>query len=162
AVARALEKVSASLDESEQTIELEEALARLFGLLFECSECCFGLPETALGSIETVRSAINRNARWLSAGDAENLRTAIDGLISIPKGQEDHGKADALVELLKKPPTAGERWAVLGRSPRICASLISGLRRHGLTPVVTAISSVTSESEYDGLVLAGWPNDSRF
>ena len=163
AVARALERASASLDENDQAVELEEALARLFGVLFECSECCFGPPETAIESIESARSAINRNARWLRSYGATNLAEAINGLLSIIKDGSEHTKARALVELLTDRMLGkGESWAVVGRSSRTCAGLVGGLRDHGLNPVVTAISSMTYEREYDGIVLAGWPNDSRF
>ncbi len=163
AIARALEGASASLDENDQTVELEEALALLFGVLFECSECCFGPPETAIESIESARSAINRNARWLRLDIAANLTEAIDGLRSLIKGGSDRSKASALVNLLAdRMLDNGECWAVIGRSSRTAACLVQGLKDCGLDPVVTAISSVTYEREYNGIVLAGWPNDSRF
>lgn len=163
AVARALESASASLDESDEAIEVEEAVARLFGVLFECSECCFGAPEKAGESIASVRSNINRNARWLRADSAANLAEAIDGLLSIVEVGSDHAKAGALVELLAdRMLDKGESWVVVGRSPRTCTGLVRGLNDHGLDPDVIAISSMTFEHEYDGIVLAGWPNDLRF
>jgi hypothetical protein len=163
AIARALEGASASLDENDQTVELDDGLARLFGVLFECSECCFGAPDTAIESIESVRSVISRNARWLRSDISANLAEAIDGLRSLVKDKSDHSKAGALVNLLgDRMLDKGESWAVLGRSSRTAACLVQGLKNYGLAPVVTAISSMTFESEYDGIVLAGWPNDPRF
>jgi hypothetical protein len=163
AIARALESASASFHENDQTIELEDALARLFGVLFECSECCFGGQGTALQSIEAARASIARNARWLPPEGAARLRQAIDGLVSISCERTCHAKAGALVDLLSdRVAGKGERWVVVGRSVRTCSSLAAGLREYELTPVVTAVSSLTPESEYDGIVLAGWPNDARF
>lgn len=163
AIARALENASASLEENDQTIELEDALSRLFGVLFECSECCFGRQETALQSIEAARSSIARNARWLPADGAAALHDAINGLVSIAGTQTCHAKAGVLVDLLAdRVAGKGECWAVVGRSVRACNGLAASLKEYGLNPVVTAISALTPDSEYDGTVLLGWPNDARF
>jgi len=74
-VAGALERVASSLDGREEVIGLEEAIARLFSLLFECSESCFGAPDGALTSLETSRAILNQNSRWLSPASAADLKT---------------------------------------------------------------------------------------
>jgi hypothetical protein len=163
AIASALEAASASLDETDETVELDEALARLFSVLLECSESCFGPAASANETIEVAKSAIKQNARWLSADTAASLAQAVDGLVSVIKDGSERSKARALVELLGNAMLQkGESWLVVGRSSRTCAGIVDGLQRHGLRPDVTAISSTTFGHEYDGIVLVGWPNDARF
>jgi hypothetical protein len=100
AIASALETASASLDENDETIELDEAVARLFSVLFECSESCFGPASGANETIDVARSAIRRNARWLGADTAASLAHAIDGLLSVIEDASERPKAHALVALL--------------------------------------------------------------
>jgi hypothetical protein len=91
------------------------------------------------------------------------LTEATTGLASSVKHGSNQSKAGALVELLKdRMVTMGQSWAVLARSSRTCPYLSSPLYARGLDPDVAAISSFSVSDKYDGLVLAGWPNDPRF
>jgi hypothetical protein len=161
-IAGALEAASSSFDETDQSIELDEALKRLFVVLFECSESCSRPADTMLQSIESARALINKNSRWLEPERAAALKDAITGLISVIEDSSDRPKAAALIELLTERVQKGESWAVVGRSPRTCARLADNLRDHGLHLDVAPISSISFQNEYDGIVLAGWPNESRF
>ena len=161
-VARALEDTSEVLGESEETVDLDEALARLFGVLFECSECCFGVPEVTSETIEYAEFALARNARWLSSGGAKSFATAISGLRAIVQDQSERDKGRALVELLMDRADKSDTWAVVARSPSSCAGLKRGLQSYGLAPSVAAITSLTAKNDYDGIVVAAWPNDARF
>jgi hypothetical protein len=162
-ISAALEAASASLDEIDETVELDEALARLFNVLLECSESCFGPSPDVKEAVDIAEAAIKRNARWLGSETAANLKAAIGGLISYVEDRSERSKANTLIGLLAEAiTTKRESWLVVGRSPRICSTVADGLHRHGMTPDVCAISSVTPAREYDGIVLLGWPNDARF
>jgi hypothetical protein len=80
ATAAALEHAAEMIADREEALEAEEALARLFTILFECSECCFEVSAGTASDLLAAREHMTRHAKWLEPPLAEKLREAIDGL----------------------------------------------------------------------------------
>jgi hypothetical protein len=157
--AESLERVAEMIGDSEEAFEIEEALARLFKILFECSECCFGVGEGTASDLRAAREHMARHARWLEPAVAEKLQDAIDGLeraIASGFGQQ---KADAFLRILTEHDG---QWAVAARSPRTAELLREGLDTLRADLPVLPVSAISPDHEYDGVIVPAWPNDQRF
>lgn len=159
AAAASLERVAEMIGDSEEAFEVEEVVARLFRVLFECSECCFGVGEGTAGDLRAAREHMARHARWLEPAVAEKLRDAIDGLeCAIARGSGQQ-KADAFLRILTEHDG---QWAVAARSPRTAELLREGLDTLGADLPVLPVSAISPDHEYGGILVPAWPNDQRF
>ena len=159
AAAASLERVAEMIEGTEEVEEVEEALGGLFRVLFECSECCFGVGEGAVGDLQVARDGMARHARWLEPQVVSALRDAVDALeraVTIGSGGE---KAEALLSILAE---GDGRWAVVARSPRTAERLREDLGDLGTDVAVLPVSAVNGDHEYDGIIVPAWPNDQRF
>ena len=159
AASTSLERVAAMITDREEVPEVEEALARLFTILFECSECCFGVGETISSDLQATREQMARDSRWLEPVVRYELRNAVDALeqaITIGFGDE---KGDALLSIYTG--IAG-KWLVAVRSPRAAQRLQQDLSTIGVDLLVLPVSAVTSGHKFAGIILPSWPNDYRF
>jgi hypothetical protein len=158
AAATSLENAAGMIGGERETPELDEELGRLFGLLFECSECCFGTGSSITENIAAARGGIARHFRWLRPDAAGKLRDAIDRLEQAARSQAQE-KMEALVQILTK---AQGEWAVVARSPRAADLLKSQLDALGVNVPVLPITTMGPDHEYDGIVVPAWPNEQRF
>ena len=159
AASTSLERVAEMIADCEEAPEVEEALARLFTILFECSECCFGVGEATNSDLQAAREQMARDLRWLEPVVRQELRNAVDALeraITIGFGDE---KEDALLSIY-----TGEagKWTVGVRSPRTAQRLQQDLNALGVDLPVLPVSAVTPDHEFAGIILPSWPNDYRF
>jgi hypothetical protein len=159
AAAASLECVAEMIGDREETLEVEQALGRLFGILFECSECCFGVGEEIFNDLRAAREHTVKHARWLELSVAEKLRKAIDELERAIKNGVGQQKADAFLNILTKHDG---QWAVTSRSPRTVERLRKKLDGLGADVTVLPVSTMSSDHEYRGVIVPGWPNDQRF
>ena len=74
AAAVTLEHAAEMIADREEALEAEEALARLFGILFECSECCFGASVGTASDLRATRERIEQHARWFEPALVAELR----------------------------------------------------------------------------------------
>ena len=160
AVAESLERAAGMLREDDGD-EGEEMLSRLFGILFECSECCFGVDEETGDNLHVVREKVTRYGSWLRLEVARHFQEAIsrleDAVDRGPCGQE---KAAAILELISK--RQHEPWAVTARSPRTAASLRRGFAIHGVDVPVLTVPAISTEVDYAGVIVPAWPNERKF
>lgn len=159
AAAASLERAAAMIAEREETFEVEEALARLFRVLFECSECCFGVGEGTVSDLSGVREQLARHVRWLESAVAEELRIAVDALERAVTTGAGEQKADAFLNILTDHEG---QWAVAARSPRTAERLREGLDALGADLPVMPVSAVSPDQEFTGIIVPAWPNDQRF
>lgn len=159
AAAASLERVAEMIGESEEALEVEEALARLFRVLFECSECCFGVGEGTACDLSAAREQMARHARWLEPAVAEELRDAVDALERAVANGSGGQKADAFLSILTEHDG---QWAVAARSPRTAERLRDGLDALGADLPVLPVSAISPDHEYGGIIVPAWPNDQRF
>ncbi len=157
--AASLERVAEMTADREEAFEVEEALARLFRILFECSECCFGVGEGTIIDLRAVREQIAQRARWLEPGVRETLRDAINALEGAVTSGSGEQKANAILNILADHDGS---WAVAARSPRTAERLRSGLDALGADLPVLPVSAVSPDQEFDGIIIPAWPNDQRF
>ena len=68
AAAASLERVAEMIADNEEAFEVEEALARLFRVLFECSECCFGIPDGTINDLHAAREQMAQPREMAGAG----------------------------------------------------------------------------------------------
>ena len=160
AVAVALEVVAAKIDGAEEKSETEDLLARLYGILLEFSECCFEVGEEVKSDLRLARRNFARDRMWMTQDVSQEFQSAIDRLESISDGGSGrNGKADALLSVLVE--TEG-RWAIACRLARTVDHLRAGLSALGSDVPVLPIRAIQPENEWDGIILAAWPNGRRF
>ena len=159
AAAASLEHVAELTAGREEAFEVEEVLGRLFRMLFEFSECCFGVGEGTIDDLRTAREQMARHSKWLEPDVVKEFRSAFNALertISIGSGEQ---KADAVLSILADH---NGQWAVAARSPRTAERLRTGLHVLGASPTIVPISAVCPDHEFDGIIVPAWPNDHRF
>lgn len=161
AVAEFLERGAAVIKTSEEVHESEEILFGLYGILCECSECCFGVGEETIANLRSVREKMARHARWLEPAVNRELQGAITNLEDIiysnSFGKE---KAQALLDILRHRNKG--QWAVAARSPRTAEQLRAKLLNCGVNVPVLPIPAFRIDTEYAGIVVPAWPNRQRF
>jgi len=159
AAAESLERVAEKTANHEEAFEVEEALARLFRILFECSECCFGVGEGTISDLRAAKEQLSQHARWLEPAVRGELLQAVNALeraCTLGSGEQ---KADAILSILADRDGT---WAVVARSPRTAERLRDGLDALGADVPVLPVSAVSTDHEFNGIVLPAWPNDKRF
>ena len=159
AAAASLERVAQVTENREEAFEVEEALARLFRILFECSECCFGIEEGTISDLRAAQDQIAHHARWLESAVREDLRDAVNALKGAVTNGSGEQKADAILSILADHDGT---WAVTARSPRTAERLQHGLNALGADLPVLPVSTVSPDHEFDGIIVPAWPNDQRF
>ena len=160
AVVTVLEGVATKIKGAEERSETEELVARLYGILLEVSECCFGVGEEVKSELSLAKRNFARDRMWMTQDVAQELQSAIDRLEGILEGGSGrNSKADSLLKVLEE--TEG-RWAVACRSARTADHLRSGLSALAPDVPVVPIQAIRQEDEWDGIVLVGWPNGRRF
>ena len=160
-VAASLERAAAMIEDGEEVHESEEMLARLFGILFECSECCFGVGEETKANLQAARNQVTRDGRWLDPKVASELQEGGCRLENvIASGAYGQGKADALLNFVLDENH--EPWVVAARSPRTAESLRAGFDDLGVNVPVLPVSTITPDNDYAGIIVPAWPNEQRF
>ena len=159
AAAASLERVAEMTVDREEAFEVEEALAHLFRILFECSECCFGVGEGTVSDLRTAREQIAQYSKWLEPAVHEELLHAVSALERAVTNGFGEQKADAILSILAD---CEGKWAIAARSPRTAERLRSDLDTLGTSLPVLPISAVSSDNEFDGIIVPAWPNDKRF
>lgn len=160
-VAMSLGTCCRDLEYDEETREGEEILAGLFGILLECSECCFGVGEETINKLQIVCNKLIQYSRWISQEVSSKLQETIDKLNDVigcmSYGQD---KADKILELISQKYQ--ESWAVVARYPRTAVSLQRGLAEHGFDISVLPVTAVSNHDDFTGIIVPGWPNERRF
>ncbi len=160
AVASTLEGVANAINGTEERSEVDDILARLYGILLEISECCLGVGEETRLNLREAQDSLDRNQRWLDPDIVTQLQNTIDQLESALASGGSYGeKSEALLTLLTE---SDGRWAVAARSPRTSEWLRDGLSNLGADMPVIPVRSIPPEDEYDGIIVPAWPNGSRF
>ena len=159
AAATSLERVVETTVGYEEKFEVEEILARLFRVLFESSECCFGIPEGTIGDLRVAREQMSQQTKRIKPADREQLRSAVNTLESALFTRCGEQKADAFVSILSEHVGT---WAVAARSTRTAEKLRESLKGLGSDLSVLPISTFGRNNEFDGIIVPGWPNDQRF
>ena len=160
-VAASLERAAAMIADGEEVHESEDILARFFGILFECSECCFGVGEGTKDNLQTAWDQLTRYERWLDPKVARELKKAACRLENvITSGSYGKEKANALLNLISDKHH--EPWAVAARSPRTAESLRKGFSDLGVDVPVLPVSAISPDRDYTGIIVPAWPNGQRF
>ena len=161
-VAKLLEYTAARIDESnEVSLESEEILGRLFGVLFECSECCFGVSDETKIKLQYVQEQIDRHKNWLEPEVSVNFQNANSKLEEIiANGNFGQHKKEELLNLLDNPPH--KPFAIGARTHSTAKRLKQEIESLGENVPIIPVCSFSSESEYKKIILPSWPNQKRF
>ena len=160
AAAAAMERVAATLDGTDERSETDELLARLYGVLLEISECCFGVGEEMKSDLRQAREALIRNQMWMTSDAIREFMSVLDRLENAVYNETGMTeKADLLVSGLS---VARGRWAIASRSTRSTECLREGLVALVDDPQVLPIQAIRPEDEWDGIILMAWPGRRRF
>ena len=160
-VAETLENASALVSDSEEFTEADDILAKLYGILLECSECCFGSSVETGFRLDEVTELLRQQARWLDPSFISEIDAVLSGLAKvISDGSCGQEKVNALLRIIKDEQS--ESWAVVARSPRTSESLRLGLKEHGLDAPVLPISTIKPDREFSRVIVPAWPNGQKF
>ena len=160
-IAETLENAAELLQSSEDTQEGEQIIRRLYGILFTCSECCFGVGEETKALLRATQDEVKQYRKWLDPVVARKIGEATDQLTRIIEdGTFGEGKTEALLEYLLEE---GQGLRVVAtRTPRTADNLRVGLEKLGSTIPVLSIPAITLDRDYAGIILPAWPNKRRF
>ena len=160
-VAASLERAAEELANDEEVHESERILARLFRLLFECSECCFGVCEETIEDLQSVRNQLIQHRNWLDQKVIQNLQDAICGLEHVVTDEScGREKADEMLKLIQE--TRDQPWTVATRSPRTTTAVLKGFKIRGVEIGVQPVTAVSADDDYAGIIVPAWPNDRKF
>ena len=160
-VAENLERATALVSDNEESDEADNILAKLYGILLECSECLFGTSEETRARLDKVQDLVGRHARWLDPNFTSEVLAVIRGLTMVVSyGSYGQEKIDALLRIVKNEPSGS--WAVVARSPRTAEELHLGLNECGLDAPVLPISMMRPEHEFARVLVPAWPNGQKF
>ena len=160
-----LERVSAlsSANSDGQEIELD-LVAMLFRLVFECSECCFGVGEETKDSLKSVGDQIQREKAWMKPEVTTGLVETVNVLEKAMGNRYVPEKTEALLAILTEHiGEIGEgQWVVAARTQRTAERLTLGLLARGVEVPVMNIEAIPPDQEYQGIIVPAWPNGRRF
>ena len=160
ASASAMERVAASLDGTEERSEADDLLARLYGILLDISECCFGASVETESDLRLARENLVRNQMWMTQHTIREFQSALDRLDNaVHYDSRMTEKADILLSMLSE---SKGKWAIASRSIRTAERLREGLDTLVDDLPVLPIQSILSEEEWDGIILLAWPGRRRF
>ena len=120
-VAGILERVSAMVSGNGDGQDIEiDLLARLFGIVFECSESCFGVGEEVKDNLRSISAQIQMEKAWMRPGVAIGLIEAVNVLEKVMDNQYVSQKAEALLHILFEhvDEVRKGQWAIAARTQR--------------------------------------------
>ena len=160
-VAESLERAAALVANRDEVRESEEIVARLYGILLECSECCFGVSEDTKASLQSVQDQLTQQRNWLDKAVTSELEEAIRQLENfIVNGAYGQSKADELLNFILDGRQ--DQWIVAARSPRTAECLRTGFNDLNVDVPVFPMSAITTDQDYVGIIVPAWPNEKRF
>ena len=164
-VADILERVSAMVSGNSDGQDIEiDLLARLFGIVFECSECCFGVGEEAKESLKSVGAQIQAGKAWMRPEVTIGVIEAVKVLEKVMANRYVPQKAEALIRILSKhaDEVPKGQWAIVARTQRTADRLALGLKARGMNVPVMNVQTIPPDREYQGIIVPAWPNSRRF
>ena len=160
-VAESLERAAALIVNHDELLEPEEIVARLYGILLECSECCFGVGEETKVNLQSAQDQLTQQRKWLDKTVANELEEAIRQLENfIESGAYGQSKADELLNFILDGRQ--DQWIVAARSPRTAECLRTGFNDLNVDVSVFPMSAITTDQDYVGIIVPAWPNEKRF
>ena len=122
AIASGLERAAEMIGDGEEVHESEEILAQLFGILCECSECCFGVGKETKDNLRAAQDKVTAHGSWLDPKVAKEFREAGRRLENVvTSGSYGQEKADALLNFILDEHH--QPWTVAARSLRTAERL---------------------------------------
>ena len=160
-VADSLENAAESIGNDDEAQEGMEILRRVYGILLDCSECCFGVGDEVRQNLRAVSAQVDRSGMWLDPAVTEEFRRAIRGLENaIGNDSIGQNKADALIGIILG--NLDEEWAVATRLRRTAECLRNGFGELGIDVPVLSVPAIRSNRDYAGIICVAWPNKQRF
>ncbi len=160
-VADSLEQAAVMVDDGEEAHESEKILARLYGILLECSECCFGVGDETKTNLQVARNQIKQDGKWLDRGVVRKLEEAGSRLEAITaSGVYGQEKIKELLSFTSDKQDGS--WAVVTRLPRTAGNLRTELGSKGINVPVLSVSEINPDIDFAGIIVPSWPNKQRF
>ena len=105
AVAASLENAAKRIGNDDEAKESLEILGRLYGILLDCSECCFGVGDETRQNVRAIREQVTKCGMWLDPAATREFRRAIRGLEKvIARESFGQNKAGALLNIIPRQP----------------------------------------------------------
>ena len=156
-VADSLEQAAVMVEDGEEVHESKKMLARLYGILLECSECCFGVGDETKTNLQAVRDEIKQYGKWLGSEVVRKLEEAGSRLeVITASGVYGQEKVKKLLSFISDKQDGS--WAVVTRLPRTAGSLRAELK--GVT--VLSVSEIDPSIDFARIIVPSWPNKQRF
>ena len=159
--AKSLQSAAKLIDGSDDSYEIEEIIARLFQVLCDCSECCFGVGEHTRNILNTASNSLMQSEQWVRSEIIDYLNETIRKLESISNSEGYRSeKADAIVDQILASNL--EQCVVIARSSKNIDKLESGLLEYGINIPILTLPTLTQENEYSKIIVPAWLNRRNF
>ena len=159
--AMSLNFIANTIDSGDETHEVEEILARLFQVLCDCSECCFGVGEHTKQNLQTASSKLKQSEQWLKTDIADYFCKVIYELENISKSEEYRSeKASAFFDQI--PVSNHEQCIVIARSPKNIDNLQTVLHECNINVSIRTLPALTQDKEYSRIIVPAWLNRKNF
>ena len=159
--AECLRSVMEAIRNGEEDVsDTDRIVRKLFGVLLDRSECCFGVGDETKSILAEARENFEQSGRWMEREIADGIREAINVL---GKAVKDDGcgrnKSETLLDVLSKREG---QWLIATRTERTTRRLCKDLGELLVDPQVLSVAEISPDCEYDGIIVSGWPNRWNF
>ena len=160
-VADSLEQAAVMVEDGEEVHESEKMLTRLYRILLECSECCFGVGDETKTNLQAVRDEIKQYGKWLGSEVVRKLEEAGSRLeVITASGVYGQEKVKKLLSFTSDKQDGS--WAVVTRLPRTAGNLRTGLGSKGVNVPVLSVSEIDPDIDFAGIIVPAWSSKQRF
>ena len=144
----------------EDISETDRIVRKLFGVLLDCSECCFRVGDETRSILAGAREDFLQSGRWMEREVADGIREAMDFLEQAVEDDScGRNKSEMLLDVLSK---CEGQWLVATRTERTARRLCEDLGEIVPNQSVLSVPEIGPDREYDGIIVSGWPNHWNF
>ena len=160
-VATSLQIIAKIKADVEEQHDVDEILARLFQVLCDCSECCFGVEQRTRNVMSIASDKFKYARPWLPKEIVEAFEQAICKLENILDSEKYRSqKAEALLSLISDSNL--DEYSIVARSSNSVHNLRNKLVDWDIEIPIFTTTDVPQNREYSRIIIPAWLNRKRF
>lgn len=152
--------LEATKGDGEDISETDRIVRKLFGVLYDRSECCFGVGDETKSILAETKKDFLQSRGWLEREVADGIDKAIDILErAVEDDRCGQNKSETLLDILSERP---EPWLVATRTERTARRFCQNISEFFADPPVLSVPEIALDHEYSSIIIPGWPNRWNF
>ena len=152
--------LEATKGDGEDISETDRIVRKLFGVLLDRSECCFGVGDETESILAEAKKDFLQSREWLEREVADGIYKAMDILEqAVEDDRCGQNKSETLLDILSERT---EQWLVATRTERTARRLCQDISEFFAGPPVLSVPEIALDHEYCGIIIPGWPNRWNF